>query len=169
MWVPVSRRLHGSSPSEVTMFCQRTWSGFWGLITNTEGQMAALVISAWTLFRQVYNLSNFQHLRFCFCFFLFSGPVLSCFCDVLFERSLLASQQLFGNFQHVSRDLIILFGREGSSREAEFIQMREIQIRTWDWRSGYTRVFSFGSWSFLLIWISWNDNGYACRYFWVSI
>ena len=169
VWVPVSRRSHGSSPTEANIFCNRTWSGFWGLITNTEGQIAALIISAWTLFGQVYNLSNVQHFRFCFCFFLFSGPALSCFYDVLFERSLLASQQLFGNFQHVSHDLIILFGREGSSREAKFIQIRrEIQIRTWDWRSGHTPVL-FGSWSFLLIWISWNDSGYACRYFWDSI
>ena len=125
------------------------------LVKNQKPQClwGRVVISAWTLFRQVYNLSNFQHFRFCFCFFLFSGPVLSCFCDVLFERPLLASQQLFGNFQHVSHDLIILFGREGSSREAKFIQMREIQIRTWNWRSGHTPVFLFGSFKISALWI----------------
>lgn len=90
---------------------------FLGLITNTEGQIAALIISACALFGQgnagneVYSLSNFQ--RFRFFFFLFSWAAYSCFHDVLFERSLLASQQLFGNFQHLSHDLIILFRGRG--------------------------------------------------------
>lgn len=53
---------------------------FLGLITNTEGQIAALIISACALFGQgnagneVYSLSNFQ--RFRVFFFSFLGQLI---------------------------------------------------------------------------------------------
>ena len=52
---------------------------FLGLITNTEGQIAALIISACALFGQgnaeneVYSLSNLQRFRF---FFSFLGQLI---------------------------------------------------------------------------------------------